>query len=902
MFSRLLRSYRNCSVNVKNRLPNSASWPLTPLEPRLLLAADVAAPLATAPDGAGSEIASGGESPDALTASRCSVQKIVFIDSDVSDAELLAVSVDDGDVVLLQPDHHPFAQISKILASRCDVAAIHLLGHGQSGQIQLGGIVVDEAYLRANTQQVVGWRRALTADCDILIYGCETGAGREGQRLVSLLAEITGADVAASIDRTGASSAGGNWELERVFGNVESELAVGAAARDQYQHTLPISIQAAGATGAEQMALQIDGSTVQTWSNIGGDFNAGVFQTFTYAGGTGVTGDRVRVVFTNDLYNPGVVDRNLRVDSIKINGVTEQSEDSRVYSTGTWEPADGITPGFRQSEILHSNGYFQYFNGGNTSGSQITIRAAGNEGGEQFNLKINGNTVGSYTVTKAFQTFSYQAVGTVNADQVRLEFTNDQWIPGIYDRNLIVDNVNIDGTTFQTENPSVYSTGTWLPADGIAPGFRRSETLHTNGYFQYAATHVDFTQPSVVVLENGEYSGQYLRLDSASGNVVLATTVDAYSQWRVTTGSTGSLLQNVETGQFLDAVGTSNGGNVDVSNIRASRNDWMIADAGGNFLTLRNTGTGGYLHGDSASQGWNVEQSPSVSSDEYWRPIIVDRTAPDIRFRPNDDTVSFAAFGDYGTQFKGTPQVVNLVNQLGPDIIVTLGDARYDNETYGAIHAPFSDYLNGASGDGGTGDINRFFPTAGNHDYTDSGGISQFLDYFALPGAGVPTPSNTGSELTYDFVWGPVQFFVIDSQAFLNDASSSNAQTAWLHTALQASQAQWQVVLFHHPPHSSGDLGASPELRLPFAAWGADLVLNGHNHNYERIDLNGISYVINGLGGEDITGFKTPVRGSVVRYNGDFGLNLFTATSTQIIGSFISVDGVTRDSFVINAS
>jgi hypothetical protein len=87
------------------------------------------------------------------------------------------------------------------------------------------------------------------------------------------------------------------------------------------------------------------------------------------------------------------------------------------------------------------------------------------------------------------QTYTYQAGSTIAPEQVRIAFTNDAYDPanGI-DRNLIVDNIRIDGITFETEGTDVLSTGTWLPADGIAPGFGRGDTLFVNGYFQYAAT------------------------------------------------------------------------------------------------------------------------------------------------------------------------------------------------------------------------------------------------------------------------------------------------------------------------------------------------------------------------------------------------------------------------------
>jgi hypothetical protein len=157
-----------------------------------------------------------------------------------------------------------------------------------------------------------------------------------------------------------------------------------------------------------------------------------------------------------------------------------------VFSTGTWLEADGVQPGFRESQFLHADGYFQFADS-NNSGSEVVVRARGNEGAENFNLLINGSIVGSFTTSTGFTNFSYTATDTVVAGDVRVEFTNDAWDPanGI-DNNLIVDYIRIDGQTFQTEAPSVFSTGTWLEGDGIQPGFRQRDTLHSNGYFQWA--------------------------------------------------------------------------------------------------------------------------------------------------------------------------------------------------------------------------------------------------------------------------------------------------------------------------------------------------------------------------------------------------------------------------------
>lgn len=124
-----------------------------------------------------------------------------------------------------------------------------------------------------------------------------------------------------------------------------------------------IEIYAAGRLGTEDIELFIDGALVSTFTNIGGDYRAGVFEVFTYTHNSLVSSDQVQVhlVDTSLGDTPG---RTLRVDKISIDGQGYQSEDEFVYSTGTWTGVDGCTPGFKQSEILHltCGGYFEYRN------------------------------------------------------------------------------------------------------------------------------------------------------------------------------------------------------------------------------------------------------------------------------------------------------------------------------------------------------------------------------------------------------------------------------------------------------------------------------------------------------------------------------------------------------------
>ncbi|MEL7500117.1 MAG: carbohydrate-binding domain-containing protein [Planctomycetota bacterium] len=288
-----------------------------------------------------------------------------------------------------------------------------------------------------------------------------------------------------------------------------------------------VEIIAAGVTNQETMQLQIDGATVQVYENVGGNAYGNQFQTYRYDTVDSLTADQIRIAFTNDLFDPdNGVDRNLRVDAILIDGVRYETESPNVFSTGTWRPEDGIVDGFRTSEYLHTDGYFQFAD--QSSGSQISIRARGNEGVELFQLKIDGTLVQQFETTDQFQVFEYTADEIVSADQIRIDFINDQYDPanGV-DNNLFVDHIVIDGETFETEAPTTFSTGTWRVEDGIQSGYRQSEILHTNGYFQFATAPAEpgiigLTLDSLTINEDlGELNFVIFRSGGSDGQVTV---------------------------------------------------------------------------------------------------------------------------------------------------------------------------------------------------------------------------------------------------------------------------------------------------------------------------------------------------------------------------------------------
>ena len=263
------------------------------------------------------------------------------------------------------------------------------------------------------------------------------------------------------------------------------------------------------------------------------------------------------------------------------------------------------------------------------------------------------------------------------------------------------------------------------------------------------------------------------------------------------------------------------------------------------------------------------------------------------------DTLRVAAFGDYGSAGAAEAAVARLVGSHAPDIIITTGDNSYGSKAIDVdVGQYYSSYIGHYVGWYGPGSVtNRFFPTLGNHDYSDGGRLSAYLAYFTLPESGALNENTSGNERYYDFVRGSVHFFAIDSdEREVNGRDSTSTQARWLKTRLAASTSQWQVVYFHHAPYSSGLHGSELAMRWPFEDWGADAVFAGHDHVYERLSVDqnkdgkAIPYFIVGAGGRDLYNFGTPLEESVVRYSSDFGAMIVEATDEYMSFKFYSIN------------
>ncbi len=206
------------------------------------------------------------------------------------------------------------------------------------------------------------------------------------------------------------------------------------------------------------------------------------------------------------------------------------------------------------------------------------------------------------------------------------------------------------------------------------------------------------------------------------------------------------------------------------------------------------------------------------------------RTAPAA---DSTEPVRFLSFGDSGGGGGDQFQLQQQMLTVPYDLILHTGDVAYQDGTMAQYQDNVFDVY---------ADMFRsipFFPAAGNHDYHTQA-AAPFRQVFNLPGS--------AGEKWYSYDWGRVHFVALDTE------SDYKTQMKWLEGDLAASQAPWKVLYMHRPPYSSGLHGSDTKLRsllAPIARrHGVQLVLAGHDHDYERmLPQDGTQYIVTGGGG-----------------------------------------------------
>ncbi len=197
----------------------------------------------------------------------------------------------------------------------------------------------------------------------------------------------------------------------------------------------------------------------------------------------------------------------------------------------------------------------------------------------------------------------------------------------------------------------------------------------------------------------------------------------------------------------------------------------------------------------------------------------------------------------------------------------------------------------------------RTRPAPGNHDW-GTPGLAGYRDYF---GAAAEGP---GGSSWYSYELGTWHVIVLDSECEeVGGCDPSSPQGEWLATDLAANTATCTIAMFHVPRFSSGDEhGNDPDMDAfwrPLFAADVDVIVNGHDHDYERFApqdpdaredrQKGIRQFVVGTGGTPLRGFDAPVANSELRSDGFHGVIAFTLYDGSYDWEFIAAGSPFRD-------
>jgi hypothetical protein len=262
-----------------------------------------------------------------------------------------------------------------------------------------------------------------------------------------------------------------------------------------------------------------------------------------------------------------------------------------------------------------------------------------------------------------------------------------------------------------------------------------------------------------------------------------------------------------------------------------------------------------------------VANSEHAVASESPAPDPVVAAAGDIACDPASTSFN----GGLGSSSSCKQMAVSDLMLAIPDLgaVLPLGDAQYADGTLAQFQASYDPSW------GRLKSITR--PVPGNHEYHVSGAAGYF-SYFGARG-GDPTKGY------YSYDLGSWHVVALNSNCSkVGGCGSGSAQLAWLKADLAAHPTKCTLAYWHHPIFSSGQHGNSMDA-IPMwdalAAAGADLVLNGHDHQYERFapqtssgvaDPNGIRQFVVGTGGSNHTATATIRANSQVRNSDTFGV------------------------------
>lgn len=285
---------------------------------------------------------------------------------------------------------------------------------------------------------------------------------------------------------------------------------------------------------------------------------------------------------------------------------------------------------------------------------------------------------------------------------------------------------------------------------------------------------------------------------------------------------------------------------------------------------------------------------------------------------------SFAIIGDYGCDGGNSSnplinnpvaKVATMVDSWNPNYILSVGDDSYHDNSQcsdsidhnvGKYYHKYIYPYQGSHGSGSLDSANRFFPVMGNHDYHCPGDPTIncpaiWSDYFPTQ---TLNNSNNANGRYYSFKKGNIEFFALNSNKqepnsnhYRDSLGNLTVQGTWLKNAMEQSTALFKVVYMHHPPYSSfkanhgGSNIQDVMKKWPFKELGADIIIGGDHHFYERSEFQGRTYLVAGVSGfPGLSSRDSTLQGSQQYVEQNFGALKVDANNEMMRFQFYTID------------
>ncbi|HEY9848816.1 MAG TPA: DUF4347 domain-containing protein [Leptolyngbyaceae cyanobacterium] len=611
---------------------------------------------------------------------------IAFIDTSIPDWQTLAAGVAPGtEIFILDGTRDGVEQITQILQTRSQIAALHIISHGSPGNVQLGNTWLNLGNIENYALQLIQWRSALIHSADILIYGCNVAAdslappthrglkflansrttlkltenlllksfltelsGRDAKRepisnsFIQHLAALTGANIAASKNPTGSAALGGDWKLEVTTGAIATNIVFLPATIARYSavlgNTTRVSVNSSG----------IEGNSYSQFPSISANGRYVVFQ----SGASNLVSDdtnNAEDFFVRDMLTNTTT--RVSVDSMGNQGNAQVSLYSSISADGRYVAFSSGASNLVSGDTNGTTDVFVRDTLTNTT-TRVSLSSSGIQG---------GGDVPSISADGRYVAFMSSASNLVSGDTngwddifLRDTFTNTT-------TRVSVDSMGNQGNFF-SEFPSISGNGRYVAFRSYASNLVSGDTNNKWDIFVRDTLTNTTTRVSVDSMGNQgnadsqqgisiSADGRYVAFNSAASNLVSGDTNGASDIFVRDT------LTNTTTRVSVDSMG----------NQANSSSFYPFISADGRYVTFRSTasnlvsgGTNGTSHifvrdtltntttlvsvDSMGNQGNGFSQSASISADGRYVAFYSDATnlvsgdtnnSPDIFVRDN---------------------------------------------------------------------------------------------------------------------------------------------------------------------------------------------------------------------------------------------------------------------------